>query len=87
MDGDPAWRPVEGTSLRRLVNTRPLVLADALGTAYLRIYDGWLEAPSIDGPWRVSAKAPKELQAVLEKVAPTNTADLLAGAPAKPDDP
>ena len=87
VDGSPAWRPVDGTSLRRLVNTRPLVLADALGTAYLRIYDGWLEAPSIDGPWRVSAKAPKELQAVLEKVAPTNTADLLAGAPANPDDP
>ena len=87
VDGNPAWRPVDGTSLRRLVNTRPLVLADAFGTAYLRLYDGWLEAPSLDGPWRVSAKPPKELQGVLEKVAPTNTADLLAGAPTNPDDP
>ncbi|UVL43299.1 hypothetical protein LOY55_14940 [Pseudomonas sp. B21-040] len=31
IDGEPAYRPVDGTSLERVINTRPLLLKDAQG--------------------------------------------------------
>jgi len=34
IDGDPAWRPVSGTSYERVLNTRPLLLRDGSGTIY-----------------------------------------------------
>lgn len=87
VDGAPVWKPVEKTSLQRLINTRPLVLRDATGSVYLRLFDGWLTAPSLEGRWQVATRPPAELDAVLAKLAPTNIVDLLAGAPSNPDDP
>ncbi len=87
VDGQPVFRPVEGTRLDRLVNTRPLVLKDASGKLYLHLFDGWLAAGALEGPWQPLAGSAKELDAVAEKLGPTNIVDLLAGQPADPDDP
>jgi hypothetical protein len=49
IDGPPIYRPVEGADLQRAVNTRMLVLKDKSGSVYVRVLDGYMEAPAIDG--------------------------------------
>jgi hypothetical protein len=87
VDGKEALRPLEGTGLERVLNTRPLVVRDpASGRFYLRLLDGWMEADALDGPWRIAQAAPASLAAALawaqknEKVV-----DLLEAKPAEVD--
>lgn len=77
--GAPSWNPVAGTGLQRLVNTRALVLQDVSGTCYLHLYDGWVQAPSLSGPWTVSANPPAALQTALDQAIKDKSADLMAG--------
>jgi hypothetical protein len=58
IDGPPIYRPVEGADLQRAINTRMLVLKDKSGSVYVRVLDGYMEAPAIDGPWKVASHAP-----------------------------
>jgi len=71
IDGEPVWRKVEGTSLERVLNSRALILLDdTSGTYYIRLYDGFVQAKSLSGPWVPATKAPKganELTAQLVK--------------------
>jgi hypothetical protein len=84
IDGAPSWRPVEGTTLERLVNTRLLVLRDVgAGVVLLRLLDGWVGAPSLEGPWAVATRVPPELNEVAKEAARTGSADLMRG----PEDP
>lgn len=84
IDGDPAWRPVEKTSLERVINTRVLVLRDAkAGVVLIHVLDGWVGAPSLAGPWTVATKVPSEVNKVAKEVAKTGAADLMLG----PEDP
>jgi hypothetical protein len=84
IDGEPAWRPVEKTSLERVVNTRVLVLRDAgAGLVLVHVLDGWVGAPSLAGPWVVVTKVPSEVKEVAKEAARTGTADLMLG----PEDP
>lgn len=57
VDGQPSYQKVKGTSLERVFNTRPLLLRDGGGRHFLHVFDGWMEAASLGGPWTV-AKAP-----------------------------
>ncbi len=52
--GSPAWRPQTGTDLQRAINTSSIVLKAESGEVYLHLFDGWMEASSIAGPWKVS---------------------------------
>jgi hypothetical protein len=79
VDGAPAWRKVGGTSFERLLNTRPLVLKDASGVFHLHLFDGWLAAPNLGGPWRVEAKAAPGLEAAMKQAVADQPADLLDG--------
>ena len=54
IDGAPAYRPVSGTPYERVVNTHPLILKDAAGAHYLRLFDGWMTAAAVVGPWSVA---------------------------------
>lgn len=58
IDGPPVYRPVTGTDLQRAINTKALVLKDKSGTVYLHVLDGYVEAPAIDGPWKVAGHPP-----------------------------
>ena len=58
IDGPPAFRPVPGTELERVLNTRLLVLRDKTGQVYVHMLNGYLQAPSLDGPWTVAAAPP-----------------------------
>lgn len=84
IDGEPAWRPVENTSLERVINTRVLVLRDTeAGVVLIHLLDGWVGAPSLAGPWVVATKVPADVNEVAKEAARTGTADLMLG----PEDP
>src|SRR6185369_1131965 len=61
VDGPPVYRAIPGTSLERVLNTRPLLVRDASGIHYLHLFDGWMRALTADGPWRVAEDPPAEL--------------------------
>ena len=85
VDGDPAYREVTGTSLTRVLNTRPLLLKDGAGRHYLKIFDGWMEAPVLAGPWAVTTKPPADLDSALKIAVGEKVVDLLVGG--DPNDP
>ena len=79
VDGTPRYEPVKDTSLARVVNTRVLLLKTASGTHYLRLFDGYLEAPGLDGPWTVSKAPPKDAAKAEEQALASRQTDLLVG--------
>jgi hypothetical protein len=85
VDGAPAWRPVKDTKLERVLNTRMLLLKDQKGVHYLRLFDGWLESKSLDGPWEVEKKPAKDLERAMKDAKASGQVDLLPGG--NPNDP
>ncbi len=79
IDGAPAYRPVKGTLLQRVVNTRALILQDAAGKHYLHMFDGWLQAPAIGGPWTVAQSSTSELDKAMKDAVASGQVDLLTG--------
>ncbi len=82
IDGPPAFRPAPGTELERVINTRALLLKNPAGRFYLHVLNGYLEAPALDGPWKIAGQPPAGA-AVAEKLAQSSSSpvDLLAGQP------
>ncbi|HTR04255.1 MAG TPA: autotransporter, partial [Thermoanaerobaculia bacterium] len=85
IDGEPAWRPQEKTGLERVINTSPIVLKEKSGTIYLHVFDGWLEAKSLEGPWTVAAQPPASLSTAYKQILDAKSGDPLTGG--VPDDP
>ncbi len=81
MDGPAVWRPVPGTGLQRVINTRVLLLKDPSGLSYLHLFDGYLQAPSLNGPWTVASHAPIGAQEAQTLALGSAQADLLRGEP------
>jgi hypothetical protein len=83
VDGAPVWKPVPGDSrFQRVVNTHALILKGGLGDQlYLHVYDGWLSAATLDGPWTQSNLQPLGMDDVARKLAQAGTVDLLNGGP------
>lgn len=81
VDGEPVWKPVTGSpGFSRMINTRALVLKSASAPEmFLRVYDGWLMANSLAGPWTQPFIAPTGIDAVAKKVVATAPVDLLDG--------
>jgi hypothetical protein len=80
IDGDPRYVPIKDTGWTGVVNTTVLLLKDATGTLYLRLYDGWVSAGSLQGPWKVAPKPP--FAARIEQAAlATGRLNLLPGKP------
>ena len=84
IDGDPVYRPVPGTELQRVINTKPLIVRDVAGMCYLKILDGWMEAYSLDdGWWSVSGVKPDGGNVALQQAVASKTVDLLDGVDPK----
>ncbi len=85
IDGMPVLKSLPDTQFERAINTHAmLVHSSAEGLWYLHVYDGWLTAPSLHGPWN-TAVAPQALVEATHKLAQAGTVDLLDGGPdAKP---
>ncbi len=70
IDGPPRYVDIPGTKLKGTVNTHKLLLQDAAGRFYLHIYDGWVSATDLGGPWTVSQAPPGSgplMQVALQK--------------------
>lgn len=87
IDGDPVYRPVEGTDLQRIINTKPFIVRDTAGIHYLKVFDGWMQAYSLTGLWSVSGVAPHGVEQALREAVIAKTVDLLDGAiPGEPSE-
>ena len=83
VDGSPAYRPVSGTRLERVINTHPLLLKAPAGAHYLHVFDGWMEAPALQGPWTVARETPSELATAMAAATASRSVDLLEGGDPK----
>ena len=79
VDGDPQYRPVADTHLERVLNTRMLILRDASGAHYLKVFDGWMRASSFEERWTVVSNPPAELAIALDKMRKARLVDELSG--------
>ena len=82
IDGEPVYRPVEGTHYSRVVNTPALLLFDApAGRFYLDGGPWWMTAPSLNGPWTdAAANLPMDLDDIKQQL--TKHEEKEPGAPA-----
>src|SRR4029077_17347537 len=80
IDGDPRYVPIKDTGWTGVVNTTVLLLKNASGTLYLRLYDGWVSAASLQGPWKV-APAPPIAARIEQAALATGRVNLLPGRP------
>jgi hypothetical protein len=80
--GTTVVKPVAGTNLSRVINTRFLILRNgARPPYYLHVYDGWMQAPSVDGPWQVAKNPPASLNTTAQQLSKAGVVDLLDGGP------
>ncbi len=85
IQGTAIWKPVPGTQLLRVINTRAVILAsEAGGPYYLHLLDGWVTAQTLAGPWTRAEIMPAGLDAVASQLAAAGQADLLNGIPSTP---
>src|SRR6185436_2556644 len=70
---------VEKTQLERIFNSRALILHDRSGKYYLHLFDGYMEAPSLTGPWSVAKNIPDDVKSAEKLAIKDKQVDLLAG--------
>ncbi len=72
IDGAPVLRP-SADNLQKVINTRALILFDpSKNMYYMALMDGWVEAPTVDGPWNPAKHAPTK---TLDKIRQAAEAD------------
>ena len=86
IDGAPVMKPAPNSSrFQRVINTRALILQGGFGNNYyIHVYDGWLSASSLAGPWSQVFMGPLELNdanAIAQQLSKAGTVDLLDGGP------
>jgi hypothetical protein len=78
VDGDPILQDVPGTPLKRVVNTRALILRDQADAYYLKILDGWMQAYALGSWWEVCDTPPQGSGIALRQaIAGRTSTDLL----------
>ena len=85
IDGSPVLGPVKDTQLKRVINTRALILWDeSKGKFYLRLMDGWMEAAAVTSPWVIAESVPSDLNKTLTTAAEARQPDGAAAGDKKP---
>ncbi len=81
VDGDPSLQPIEGDErFERVINTRALIVENMmLQSFYLHVYDGWLVANSMAGPWTRPQDPIMGLDQIAQQFQASGTVDLLSG--------
>jgi hypothetical protein len=80
IDGAPVWHQLAGTSLERVVNARPLILLDdKSGKYYIHLFDGFVEAPALSGPWLPAKQLPDGANRIAQDLAKQKVIDLMTG--------
>lgn len=82
IDGAPSIKAVPGTRFERVINSQALI-ARTRGdsTWYLHVFDGWLTAPAVDGPWVKASGVPYGLDDLARRLSGKGSVDLLDGGP------
>lgn len=81
IDGTPVIKGIPNTRYSRVINTQALIARNPSGDGYyLHVYDGWVAADALSGPWR-QASAPAGLDGVAQELAQAGRVDLLDGGP------
>jgi hypothetical protein len=63
-DGEPVFRPIEGTSLAYVANT-PTPIIRVTSTSYFAVANGvWFVAPAVRGPWTVASTVPAAIYSI-----------------------
>ena len=82
IDGAPSIRRVPDSPFERVINTQALIARPRLdSTWYIHVFDGWMSAPSLDGPWVVASDVPVGLDDLAASLARKGGIDLLDGGP------
>ena len=86
IDGAPVLKPVPNHSqVQRVINTRALILKGGFGdNYYMHVFDGWLQASTINGPWTQATMGPfvrKAADDIAQTLSKAGTVDLLDGGP------
>jgi len=86
IDGAPVLKTLgDSRRLQRVINTRALIAKDTFVEAfYIRVYDGWLTADTIAGPWRQGDPGlltRRELDDAAADLSKKGVIDLLDGGP------
>ncbi len=79
IQGPPTYGPMPGSKLQRVLNTPAFLVKGASGNLYLSVYDGFMTAPKLAGPWSVMKTVPRVVQDAKARVLQEGEADLLAG--------
>jgi hypothetical protein len=85
IDGAPVFRAVSGTDLQRLINTSAIVLQAGSGELYFHLFDGWMRASSIQGPWEVADPhfgRKDEIDKAYQQILAAHTGDPMTGGSA-----
>ena len=78
IDGQPVWSKMPKTPLERCMNTRALILREK-NNLYVHLFDGYMEAENLSGPWTVAKKAPRDADKVAQELASQKVVDLMTG--------
>jgi len=79
VDGNPVYRPVPGTDLQRIINTKPFIVRDTAGIHYMNVFDGWMQAYMLTGIWSVAGVPPHGAEQALQQAVAEKTVDLTSG--------
>ena len=80
IDGAPKYVAVTGQPVMRVVNTTAFLARDAGDAYWLHVYDGYMTAPALAGPWTVAKKVPSAIQTAEQAAAKAKQVDMLTGA-------
>lgn len=78
ISGTPIFRQIPNTNLQRVINTRALIVSGG-GETFLHVYDGWMAAPGLAGPWHVATGISPSLDQIADQLAKQDAVDLLRG--------
>jgi hypothetical protein len=69
IDGQPQFRDVGGTDLRKVLNTQAVILLDSRkNTYYLNVMDAWMQASDLTGQWSYTAKIPDDMKEITKAI-------------------
>ncbi|MFO1477806.1 MAG: autotransporter [Verrucomicrobiota bacterium] len=79
VQGLPAYRAVKGAGADRILNTRAFIARTTSGALYLHLWDGYVTASALSGPWTVAGKVPGEVLEAEKEAVKEKAVDLLGG--------
>ena len=79
VQGNPAFAAADASGFQRLLNTRALIARGPDGTLYLHLWDGFVQAPSLNGPWTVAGSVPAPVTSMQSQAVAQQAVDLMAG--------